>query len=73
MFVLALMGVACAHQEEAPRGPVVRGLELEGAHQVSAGDVKKRIATSETGWWWPFATKQYFDPVTWQSDLRRIE
>jgi len=46
------MAGACAHQQEAPRGPVVRGLELEGAHQVSARDVKKRIATSETGWWW---------------------
>jgi translocation and assembly module TamA len=64
---------ACAHKGETPPGPVIKHMELEGTHQVSQGDIKKRIATSATGWWWPFATKKYFDPVTWQSDLRRIE
>jgi len=51
MFVLALMGVTCAHQQEAPRGPVVKTGAGRGTPGV-AGDVKKRIATSETGWWW---------------------
>ncbi|MEO5767509.1 MAG: POTRA domain-containing protein, partial [Polyangia bacterium] len=52
---------------------MIKHLDLEGTKQVSNRDIKKRIATAATGWWWPFATKQYFDPVTWQSDLRRIE
>jgi translocation and assembly module TamA len=65
--------LGCAHNQDVPRGPVVKKVELEGAEQVSKSDIKKKIATAETGWWWPFATKQRFDPVTWQSDLRRIE
>jgi translocation and assembly module TamA len=64
---------ACGHKGETPTGPVIKHLKLEGTSHVSQGDIEKRIATSATGWWWPFATKKYFDPVTWQSDLRRIE
>lgn len=64
---------ACAHGQNTPLGPVVEKLDFEGNRQVSKGDIKGRIATEQTGWWWPFATKRRFDPVTWQSDLRRIE
>ncbi|MBC8134020.1 MAG: BamA/TamA family outer membrane protein [Deltaproteobacteria bacterium] len=72
-LVLCLCLASCSHKGETPSGPVIRHLRLEGPDQVSKGTIKKRIATAATGWWWPFATKQYFDPVTWQSDLRRIE
>ena len=65
-------GLACAHKPEAPRGPVIKHLQLDGTKQVSSGDIKQGIATSATGWW-PFAERKHFDPVTWQSDLRRIE
>jgi translocation and assembly module TamA len=52
---------------------VVEKLRIEGAHQLSPSTIKAGIATEATGWWWPFAAKKYFDPLTWQSDLRRIE
>ena len=65
--------LACAHSGDKPAGPVIERLELQGVRQVSKREIEKRIATAATGWWWPFATKQYFDPVTWESDLQRIE
>jgi translocation and assembly module TamA len=51
---------------------VVDDLEIRGNQVLSAGDIKKRILTSETPWW-PLAKKSPFDPVEWQSDLARIE
>lgn len=70
MLLTALLG--CAHEGERPSAPVVRELALEGADQVSERALERGIATSATSVW-PFAKKQYFDPFTWQSDLRRIE
>jgi outer membrane protein assembly factor BamA len=73
VLAVGLLGVVgCAHQE-APPGPVVRKLTLQGTKKVSSSTLEDGIATSATGWWWPFARKQYFDPFTWQSDLHRIE
>jgi len=67
---LALL-VGCASQQKKDT-PVVRDLHITGNDELSSRDIKKKILTEETGWW-PFATKQHFDPVTWQSDLKRIE
>lgn len=67
---LALL-VGCASQQKKD-ARVVRDVHITGNDELSSRDIKKKILTEETGWW-PFATKQYFDPVTWQSDLRRIE
>lgn len=53
--------------------PVVKVLTLEGTRQVDEGVIEDGIATTATGWWWPFAKKKYFDPFTWSSDLLRIE
>lgn len=47
-------------------------MKIEGASQVKAGDIEKRILTSQTSWI-PFSTKEYFDPDVWKTDLRRIE
>src|SRR5688572_20246827 len=72
--LILLLGLACASQG-AGKGKdalVVRDLELAGARRVPPRQIKKRILTGETGWW-PFARKQIFDPVEWQSDLARIE
>ncbi|HSS38329.1 MAG TPA: BamA/TamA family outer membrane protein, partial [Polyangia bacterium] len=44
---------------------------IEGTHAVSPRQIKKKILSSKTGWW-PFAHKEYFDPVTWEADLKRI-
>jgi translocation and assembly module TamA len=62
--------VACASQPKK-QAPVVRDLQFEGNQQIPARQIEKKILTAKTGWW-PFATKQYFDPVSWEADLRRI-
>ena len=50
---------------------MVRDLRVEGNQAISSRQIRKKILTEKTGWW-PFATKQYFDPVSWEADLRRI-
>ena len=42
-----------------------------GTRRSPRGKSRRRSLTAKTGWW-PFATKQYFDPVSWEADLRRI-
>jgi translocation and assembly module TamA len=62
--------VGCASRQKT-EAPVVRDLQFEGNHQISSRQIRKKILTAKTGWW-PFATKRYFDPVSWEADLRRI-
>ena len=69
-LVCAGMTVGCAHQEQQ-QAPVIRDLSIDGTHAVSPRQIKKKILSSKTGWW-PFAHKEYFDPVTWEADLKRI-
>jgi len=64
------MAGGCAHDQQQ-HGPVIRDLTIDGTHAVSPRQIKKKILTSKTGWW-PFAHKEYFDPVTWEADLKRI-
>jgi translocation and assembly module TamA len=74
--LLLLIVLGCASQDAASKAKgqlVVRDLELAGARRVAPRQIKKKILTSETGWWWPFARKQIYDPVAWQGDLARIE
>lgn len=71
--VVAAVLASCAHEPEDPDQPVVRKLSIDGTEEVSQSTLKAGIATAATGWWWPFAKKQYYDPFTWQTDLRRIE
>ncbi len=70
VFVCVFGFVGCASQQKK-QAPVVRDLRFEGNHQVPSRQIRKKILTAKTGWW-PFATKQYFDPVSWEADLRRI-
>ncbi|AKF83711.1 polymerase [Myxococcus fulvus 124B02] len=72
---LLLSMAGCATTSTPPPGPKVAKLDIEGTKQVSAGDIKDRILTSQTPWWafWPFGGPNYFDPNAWQADLRRIE
>jgi translocation and assembly module TamA len=67
-FAGAMVGCASQQKKEAP---VVRALRIEGNQAISSRQIKDKILTAKTGWW-PFATKQYFDPVSWEADLRRI-
>src|SRR5450432_3830043 len=70
--VWGLAVVGCAAQQKKDQ-PTVKDLKISGNREVSSREIKNRILTSKTGWW-PFATKQLFDPVAWQADrapLRR--
>jgi translocation and assembly module TamA len=68
MSVASLVG--CASQQKRDT-PVVKDVHISGNDEISSRKIKKRILTSETGWW-PFARKHFFDPVAWQTDLERI-
>lgn len=67
----ALALASCKHAEKRT-DPIVHKLEIEGAKQVRASSIEKRILTTQQSWI-PFSRKQYFDPDIWRTDLRRIE
>lgn len=69
--VLLAAAASCATGEKRD-APQVHSVRIVGAHQVSAGDVKEHIVTTENSWW-PFSRKRYFDEDAWRTDLRRIE
>ena len=76
LALLALTG-ACAHSNgaRAPDRPKVVALDLKGTKQVKASDIKDKIVTTKTPWYErinPFGKRSYFDPNTWQADLKRI-
>ncbi|WNG50663.1 BamA/TamA family outer membrane protein [Archangium minus] len=76
-LLLLVLAAGCATTSGAqqPEQPKVVGLDIKGTDQVSASDIKDKIVTSKTPWWEPFnpfVGPNYFDPNTWQADLRRI-
>ncbi len=66
-----MAAVGCAGQQKKDQ-PTVKDLKITGNREISSREIKKRILTRKTGWW-PFASKQLFDPVAWQADIKRIE
>lgn len=56
-------------------------LRIEGTRQLKQGEVKERILTAESPWlstwlpsWLPLVgDPEWFDPIAWQADLRRIQ
>jgi translocation and assembly module TamA len=66
---LALAACATGPKRDLPQ---VHSVRIQGAKQVSEGDVKERILTTEKSWI-PFSRRQYFDEDAWRTDLRRIE
>jgi translocation and assembly module TamA len=71
--LLASLVMACATTGSRPTGPEVDEIDIEGTHELSESEIKKKILTSESGLgFWPFGDKSYFDPNAWQADLRRI-
>src|SRR5215208_5823819 len=66
---VAATGCATGEKRDLPQ---VRSVRIDGARQVSAGDVKEHILTTENSWV-PFSRKRYFDDDAWKTDLRRIE
>ena len=71
VFVGCASLAGCGSARHKPDEPVVKGLRITGNHQLSSGKIEGKILTHATGWW-PFAAKQLFDPVAWQTDLKRI-
>jgi translocation and assembly module TamA len=68
----AMTTLGCAHSSESESSPEIKRLRFYGTHKLSEGKLKDGIVTTATGWWWPFAKRHYYDPFTWQTDLRRI-
>ena len=68
--VLLALGLSCAGRQQM-QGPTVKSISIEGNHALPDRKIKAAIATRQTGWW-PFAAKRVFDPVVWETDLRRI-
>lgn len=70
---MALLLLGCAGAQK-PNAPVVKGVEIAGAKQVSPGDIEDRIVTTEANFFsYVFGPVPTFDPTTWTADLRRIE
>jgi translocation and assembly module TamA len=67
-----MITLGCAHRSEEESAPEIKRLRFDGTRQLSQGKIKDGIVVTATGWWWPFAEKHYYDPFTWQTDLRRI-
>ncbi len=78
VLVLLAFSAGCATTSsgaQAPDQPKVVGLDIQGTDQVKSSDIKEKIVTSKTPWWEPFnpfVSPNYFDPNTWQADLKRI-
>ncbi len=51
--------------------------DIEGVKQLKESELKEKIVTGESSWlppWFPiFGKQEWFDPITWQADLRRIQ
>jgi translocation and assembly module TamA len=76
--LLLLLATGCAGSSGAtrPERPKVVDLDIEGAEELSASDIKEKIVTSKTPWWEPFnpfVGPNYFDENAWLADLRRIK
>ena len=68
----AAVGPACASSTPKNEAPVIHSLDFAGNKNIPSRQIEEKILTSPTGWW-PFASKQRFDPIAWESDLARIE
>ncbi|WNG30364.1 BamA/TamA family outer membrane protein [Cystobacter fuscus] len=77
ILCLLTLSAGCAHTQGASTEgqPKVVALDIKGTEQVKASDIKEKILTTKTPWWQrlnPFGKPSYFDPNTWQADLKRI-
>lgn len=73
-LLVALGLVACATNAEQhrPDEALVHDLHVEGNHALSQGEIEGKILTA-TPSLLPWEPRPWFDPSTWQADLRRIE
>ena len=75
-LALLTLTAACAHDPTVrPDQPKVVALDIKGTEQVKPSAIKEKIVTTRPPWWErlnPFGKRSYFDPNTWQADLKRI-
>jgi len=68
--------IGCAHAPPSPDAQQEDHLQLEGMKQLKPADLRAHIVTSESSWlpgWFPLLGHTgWFEPTTWQADLRRI-
>ena len=75
LLTLLALAPACAHTDHRPDQPKVVALDIQGAKQVKPSAIKEKIVTTPPAWYErlnPFGRRSYFDPNTWQADLKRI-
>lgn len=71
-----LVAVGCATVPVPPDAKEVDSFDIEGEKQLSERDIKEKIVTTTSPWlptWLPGVEPFWFDPITWQTDLRRIQ
>ncbi|MGV3620369.1 MAG: BamA/TamA family outer membrane protein [Archangium sp.] len=77
LLILTLVCAGCVTAPPTPDARKVDDFEIEGTKELSEGDVKSKIVTTESPWlsyiapW--LSSPQWFDPLAWQADLRRIQ
>ena len=68
---------ACVTAPPTPDSMEVDAFEIDGVKQLKKSDITEKIVTAESSFlpgWVPLLGKtEWFDPITWQADLRRIQ
>lgn len=75
-LLLALAGAARADDEvepDAPRLPVVAGVDWKGVDHVREADLEDRILTAHRPWWKPWEKRPTFDEAALEGDVARIQ
>ena len=74
---LTLTLAGCATAPPTPDSMEVDKFDIEGEKQLKESDLKDKVVTGESSWvpeWFPvFGKREWFDPITWQADLRRLQ
>ncbi len=76
-LVLVTVLAGCAAVRPSPDARKIDDFRIEGTRQLSESAIKDSIVTTESSWISYLAPwilgPEWFDPLTWQADLRRIE
>ena len=77
LLSLTLFCAGCATAPPTPDAQEVDAFSIEGEQQLKEGDLKEKVVTNESSWlpsWVPWLGHlEWFDPIAWQADLRRIQ
>lgn len=77
LIVLTLGGSACVTAPPTPDAREIDSFDIEGEKKLTESAIKEKVLTAESSWvphWVPgLGRREWFDPNTWQADLRRIQ